>query len=133
MAKEYNRTDRLADAVQRILAKMLQFEVRDPRIGMVNINDVEVSRDLSFARVFVTLVDREDQADIDEAMKALNKATGFLRTKLAKELDTRIVPKLSFMYDKTSVDGQNLSHLIDRAVAEDRSHGNASVDPEDIE
>jgi ribosome-binding factor A len=132
MAKEYNRTDRLADAVQRLLAKMIQFEVRDPRIGMVNINDVEVSRDLSFARVYVTLVDREDEHDIAEAIKALNKATGFLRSLLAKELDTRITPKLSFIYDKTSVDGQNLSHLIDRAIAEDQLHGDASVDPDEI-
>ncbi len=54
MAREFNRTDRLADAVQRLLAQAIQFEIRDPRVGMVNINDVEVSRDLSFARVFVT-------------------------------------------------------------------------------
>lgn len=123
MAREFNRTDRLADALQRLLAQAIQFEVRDPRVGMVNINDVEVSRDLSFARVFVTFVDRETDEDIDKAVTALNKASGFLRSILAKELDIRITPRLSFIYDKTSVRGQQLSHLIDKAVAEDRAHG----------
>jgi ribosome-binding factor A len=131
MAKEFNRTDRLGDAVQRLLAKMIQFEVRDPRIGMININDVEVSRDLSFAKVFVTLVDRESEEDITAAITALNKATGFLRSLLAKELDTRITPKLKFIYDRTSVQGQQLSHLIDRAVSEDKSRQDNSPDTED--
>lgn len=128
MAREFNRTDRLADAVQRLLAQAIQFEVRDPRVGMVNINDVEVSRDLSFARVFVTFVDRETDEDIEKAVTALNKASGFLRSILAKELDIRITPRLSFIYDKTSVNGQHLSHLIDKAVAEDRCNGDDDQD-----
>jgi ribosome-binding factor A len=126
MAREFNRTDRLADAIQRLLAQAIQFEVRDPRVGMVNINDVEVSRDLSHARVFVTYVDRETDDEIDESTKALNKASGFLRSVLAKELDIRMTPRLSFIYDKTSVKGQALSSLIDRAVKEDRSRGDDS-------
>ncbi len=130
MAREFNRTDRLADAVQRLLAQAIQFEIRDPRVGMVNINDVEVSRDLSFARVFVTFVDRESDEEINEAVTALNKASGFLRSILAKELDIRVTPRLSFIYDKTSVNGQHLSHLIDKAVAEDRAHGGDDQDSE---
>lgn len=130
MAREFNRTDRLADAVQRLLAQAIQFEIRDPRVGMVNINDVEVSRDLSFARVFVTFVDRESDEDIDKAVTALNKASGFLRSILAKELDIRVTPRLSFIYDKTSVNGQHLSHLIDKAVAQDRAHGDDDQDRE---
>lgn len=126
MAREFNRTDRLADAIQRLLAQAIQFEVRDPRVGMVNINDVEVSRDLSHARVFVTYVDRETDDEIDESTKALNKASGFLRSVLAKELDIRMTPRLSFIYDKTSVKEQALSSLIDRAVKEDRSRGDDS-------
>ncbi|GAA5317108.1 MAG: 30S ribosome-binding factor RbfA [Candidatus Pelagadaptatus aseana] len=121
MAREFNRTDRLADAIQRFLAQAIQFEVRDPRVGMVNINDVEVSRDLSHARVYVTYVDRETDAEIEESTQALNKASGFLRSMLAKELDIRMTPRLNFIYDKTSVKGQALSSLIDRAVAQDQS------------
>lgn len=121
MAREFKRTDRLADAVQRILAQLIQFEVRDPRIGMVNINDVEVSRDLSVARVFVTFVGKESDEECETAAEALNKASGFLRSMLAKELDIRVTPRLSFHYDKTSVRGQQLSQLIDKAVKQDRA------------
>ncbi len=129
MAREFKRTDRLADAVQRILAQLIQFEVRDPRIGMVNINDVTVSRDLSFAKVFVTYVDRVTDEECEEATAALNKASGFLRTQLAKELDIRVTPRLSFVYDKTSVRGQQLSQLIDKAVREDQSANSDDNDP----
>ena len=122
MAREFKRTDRLGDAVQRILAQLIQFEIRDPRVGMVNINDVEVSRDLSYAKIFVTFVDKTSEEECLEGVSALNKASGFLRSLLAKQLDIRVTPKLSFRYDATSVKGQQLSQLIDKAVKEDRSH-----------
>lgn len=131
MARDFKRTDRLGDAVQRILAQLLQFEVRDPRIGMVNINDVEVSRDLAHARVFVTFVGKESDEQCEEAAEALNNASGFLRSRLAKELDIRTTPRLHFVYDKTSVRGQALSSLIDRAVKEDA--GNQSDNDTDVE
>lgn len=131
MAREFKRTDRLGDAVQRILAQLIQTEVRDPRIGMVNINDVEVSRDLSFAKVFVTFVDKTTEEECIEGVEALNKAAGFLRSMLSKELDIRITPKLSFRYDATSVKGQQLSQLIDKAVKQDRSHGSETDDSVD--
>ena len=122
MAREFSRTDRIADAIQRILAQLLQFEVRDPRIGMVNINDVQVTRDLAFAKVYVTFVGCETDDESKEAAEALNRASGFLRSRLAKELDIRTTPKLQFIYDATSVRGQALSSLIDKAVAADQAH-----------
>jgi len=131
MAREFKRTDRLGDAVQRILAQLIQVEVRDPRIGMVNINDVVVSRDLSFARVYVTFVGKDTEEACLEAAEALNKASGFLRSQLAKELNIRTTPRLQFIYDKTSVQGQHLSQLIDKAVRQDqstKSQGDASGD-----
>ncbi|WP_439133925.1 30S ribosome-binding factor RbfA [Pseudomaricurvus sp.] len=131
MAREFKRTDRLGDAVQRILAQLIQVEVRDPRIGMVNINDVVVSRDLSFARVYVTFVGKDTEEACLEAAEALNKASGFLRSQLAKELNIRTTPRLQFIYDKTSVQGQHLSQLIDKAVRQDqstKSQGDASSD-----
>jgi ribosome-binding factor A len=121
MARDFKRTDRLGDAIQRILAQLLQFEVRDPRIGMVNINDVVVSRDLSVARVYITFVGKESEEECKEAEKALNNAAGFLRSSLAKELDIRTTPRLMFIYDTTSVRGQALSSLIDKAVRQDRA------------
>ncbi len=133
MAREFKRTDRLGDAVQRVLAKLIQFEVRDPRIGMVNINDVVVSRDLANARVFVTFVGRDDEAECEIAAAALNKASGFLRSQLSKELDIRKTPSLQFKYDATSVRGQKLSALIDKAVGQDKNNAgdvDASSDAE---
>ena len=127
MAREFKRTDRLGDGIQRILAQLIQFEIRDPCVGMVNINDVEVSRDLAHARIFITFVGDKSDEEVTESVKVLNNAGGFLRTKLAKELDIRITPRLFFVYDKTSIRGQELSRLIDKAVAEDGSN-NDDVD-----
>ncbi|MEJ2415688.1 MAG: 30S ribosome-binding factor RbfA [Exilibacterium sp.] len=122
MAREFHRTDRVADAVQRHLAQIVQLEIRDPRVGMVNINGVEVSRDLAYAKVFVTFIDRDTDEECEIGALALNKAAGYLRTLLAKEMSMRTIPRLQFIFDKTAVRGQALSNLIDRAVAEDRAH-----------
>jgi ribosome-binding factor A len=131
MAREFTRTDRIGDAIQRILAQLIQFEMRDPRIGMVNINDVNVTRDLAFAKVFVTFVGCETDEESKDAAEALNGASGFLRSRLAKELDIRVTPRLQFIYDATSVNGQALSSLIDKAVAEDNAHEHKHDESED--
>ncbi|WP_193161509.1 30S ribosome-binding factor RbfA [Microbulbifer hainanensis] len=130
MAREFYRADRVADAMRRELAQLIQQEVRDPRLGMVNINDVEVTRDLTSAKVFVTLVGEDDPAAIKASMDVLNKAAGFLRSQLAREIQMRSVPRLQFRYDETSVRGQKLSALIDKAVKSDQSH-HASDDGDD--
>ena len=122
MGREFSRKDRLADAIQRTLAQLIQHEVRDPRVGMVNVNDVNVSRDLSTANVYVTFVGRDAREECEIAAAALNKAAGFLRTLLAREMDTRVTPRLVFHYDETSVRGQQLSQLIDKAIREDSDH-----------
>lgn len=122
MPREFTRSDRVSDAIQRLLGKIIPQEIRDPRIGMVNINDVTVTRDMAYAKVFVTFVGAETEAESLEAAKILNKAAGFLRTFLAKDLSMRTVPKLQFIYDKTAIRGQEISHLISRALAEDSQH-----------
>lgn len=120
MPREFTRSDRVADAIQRYLASMIQQEVRDPRVGMVNINEVKVTRDMAYAKVYVTLVGADEQTSLT-SVSVLNKASGFLRTLLAKQLSMRTVPRLQFYYDHTSVRGQELSSLIDRAVAADKA------------
>lgn len=120
MAREFKRSDRVGDAIQRNVAQLIQQEIRDPRIGMVNINDVVVTRDLAYAKVYVTFVGSEGDEESIEAAKLLNKASGFLRAQLSKEMNMRSTPRLTFYYDKTAVHGQALSHLIDKAVASDR-------------
>ncbi|UUA72165.1 30S ribosome-binding factor RbfA [Cellvibrio sp. QJXJ] len=122
MPREFTRSDRVSDAIQRILAQVIHSEIRDPRIGMVNINEVTVTRDMAYAKVYVTFVGVDDEKDSITAASILNKASGFLRTFIARELSMRTVPKLQFIYDKTSVKGQALSTLIERALKEDSLH-----------
>lgn len=122
MPREFFRSDRVADAIQRSLATAIRSEVRDPRLGLVNVNSVDVTRDLSLAKVYVTLVGAETDEQNEDAVKILNKAASFLRNVIAKEMTMRSVPKLSFFYDRTAVQGQKLSYLIDQAVASDSSN-----------
>lgn len=121
MPREFFRSDRVSDAIQRLLGQIIPQEIRDPRVGMVNINQVTVSRDMAHAKVYVTFVG-DNEATSLEAVNVLNKASGFLRTFVARELDMRTVPKLQFFYDKTAIRGQEISSLIDRALAEDKRH-----------
>lgn len=130
MPREFTRSDRVADAIQRLLATLIPQEVRDPRVGMVNINDVTVTRDMAYAKVYVTFVGDDDAEAAKEGVKALNKAAGFLRSLLAKELSMRSVPRLQFIYDKTSIRGQQLSSLIDLALAKDRALRGSDEDEE---
>lgn len=122
MPKEFSRQVRVADQVQRILAPLIQSNIADPRLGLVNINAVDVTRDYSIAKVYVTFVGDEAETNVEQSMQILNKVAGYLRTLLAKELNSRTTPRLSFVYDKTSVEGQRLSRLIDQAVATDRKN-----------
>ena len=121
MAREFTRADRVADAVKRILAMLIQQEINDPRVGMVNVNDVVVSRDLAIAKAYITFIGRDDDTQCAEGTVVLNKASGYLRSLLAKKLSLRTTPKLQFFYDKTPIRGQALSSLIDRALSEDKS------------
>ncbi len=124
MPKEFSRQNRVADQIHHALAQLIQTELGDPRIGMVNINQVDVSRDYANARVFVTFVDTN--ADTNAAIKALNHAAKHLRHCLAKSLNSRTTPRLQFVYDSTSVEGQRLSHLIDKAVKADNRESDDS-------
>lgn len=121
MAKEFARTDRVADAIQRVLASVIQQQMRDPRAHMVNINAVTVTRDIAYAKVFVTLIGRQDEEMCETVTKVLNRASGFLRNCVSRELDMRNTPKLQFIYDTTPLRGQQLSDLIDRALAKDKT------------
>ncbi len=96
MAREYSRTQRVADFLKQELATLIQFEVRDPRVGMVSITDVEVSRDMAYAKVFMTVLGKDTEEDVKESIDVLNKAAGFLRTQIAKSNNARTTPKLRF-------------------------------------
>ena len=120
MAREFNRTERVADFLKRELATLIQRELRDPRLGMVSVTDAEVSRDLAHARVYVTVLGKDTAADAKPSIDVLNQASGFLRSHLAKMSTARTTPKLKFVFDDSVGRGQALSSLIDNAVAADR-------------
>ncbi len=117
MPREFTRAERVSDAVQQELAVLIRDEVRDPRVGMVSVTDVDVSRDLAYAKIHVTFVGDRDQEEIDQAVKALNGAAGYLRKLLAASIKLRITPKLTFIYDESGRRGQHLSALIDYAMS----------------
>ena len=117
MPREFTRAERVSDAVQQELAVLIRDEVRDPRVGMVSVTAVDVSRDLAYAKIHVTFVGDRDQEEIDQAVKALNGAAGYLRKLLAASIKLRITPKLTFIYDESGRRGQHLSALIDYAMS----------------
>jgi ribosome-binding factor A len=114
MPREFSRSSRLADQIQRDLSDLIRLEVRDPRVGLVTVTEVEVSRDLSHAKVYVTSLAGSDQAA--QSQQALQHAAGFLRSRLAQSLKARTVPELHFVYDESVERGIRLSRLIDQAV-----------------
>ncbi|UAW97979.1 30S ribosome-binding factor RbfA [Halopseudomonas nanhaiensis] len=122
MAKEYSRTQRVADQMQRELALLIQREVRDPRLGMITVTAVDASRDLAHAKVFFTLLGNDSDEDVALNREILNEAGGFLRMQLGRVMKLRSIPQLHFHYDESIRRGVHLSSLIDRAVAEDREH-----------
>lgn len=115
MAKEFSRSQRVGEQIRRELADLLQFEVKDPRVGKVTLTEVEVTGDLAHAKIyFVT------QDDAEAATAALGKAAGFLRSQLSRRLLLRSVPQLHFVYDVSLDRGMHLSQLIDQAIASDK-------------
>lgn len=123
MAKEYSRTQRVADYLQRELAALVQQELRDPRLGMVSITGVDVSRDLGYAKVYFTLLGADSKEDAAESAGVLNKAAGFLRSQLSRDSNMRSVPQLRFHFDSSVGYGRNMEDLIKRAADADRELG----------
>ena len=117
MPREFSRNQRLGNQVLRTLAELLQFEVKDPRVQGVALTSVDLSRDLSVARVYWSLLDPE--ADAAAALEGLERATGFLRGRLGKAIKVRHVPELRFSHDDSAAEAARLSVLIDRTVSAD--------------
>lgn len=100
--------------MRRELADLLQFEVKDPRIGMVTITEVEVTGDMAHAKIFYSAAKASDAVQ-----KGLEKSSGFLRTQLAKRMLLRTVPQLHFVYDASIDNGMKMAQLINEAIASD--------------
>ena len=121
MAREFSRAQRVAQEIKKEIAVILQREVKDPRIGMVTVSDVEVSRDLAYAKIFVTFLFDEDQQQIEQRMLGLHKASPYIRCLLAKAMRLRIVPELRFVYDNSLVEGMRMSNLVTKVINQDKA------------
>lgn len=118
MPKEFSRARRVGEQLQRELADLIAREVHDPRVGMITITGVDVSKDLSVARVFFTRLVPSDNVTPQQAEAGLNHAAGFLRHQLSHRLALRGTPALVFKYDHSVERGIELSNLIDRVVSD---------------
>lgn len=121
MPKDFSRTVRVADLIQRELAQIIQREMADKKIGMVTVSAVRLSKDYKHAKVYVTVLQSGDKK-ITDTLLVLNDAAPFLRGVLAHTINLRTTPQLRFVYDQSIEYGVKLSAKIDKAVAEDEQH-----------
>ncbi len=106
-----NKQERIASIIRKNIAEIIQFEVKDPHLGFVSIPEVRVSKDFSYATVYVSFFKDED---IEPSLAALNKAKGFIRTELAHKLDTRRVPEIRFVLDEGYKREERISELLSK-------------------
>jgi len=118
MPREFKRSERVAGQLRRELAQVIQREVKDPAIGFISISDVEVTRDLAHAKVFVTVFETEKAA---ATLEALQRKGPYLRHRLSQEMRLRSVPELHFHHDSSVETGQRMDSLIEAALDSDRN------------
>ena len=123
---EYDRVLRIADFIRDELATIIQREMRDPRVGMVSVNEVSVSKDLSWADIYVSSIDSATPDERVKLIAVLNKASGYFRSELARRHTMRTTPKPRFHYDEIVEEGPRLEALIESAIkseVEQARHG----------
>ncbi len=113
--KGFSRKDRVSEQIRRELAELIRTELKDPRVGMISLTDVEITADYAHAKVFFsTLAGSEN---LPAVMEGLQKASGFLRRELGKRISIHMTPQLHFVFDQSLERGADLSKLIQQAVA----------------
>ncbi|MDH5611609.1 MAG: 30S ribosome-binding factor RbfA [Gammaproteobacteria bacterium] len=134
MPREFSRSQRMAEQIRRDLAEIVRDELKDPRMGFVSFSAVKLSRDLSNAIIYCSVMEEDKQ---EETMATLNRATGFLRSKLASRMLSRTVPWLKFVNDESLIRGAAMETLIRKAITQDESksaeapHDDADFDSND--
>jgi ribosome-binding factor A len=111
--REFSRSQRMGTQVLRTLSELLRFESKDPRLKGISLTAVELTRDLSVARVHFSLFNPDE--DVEPVIEGLAKANGFLRAKLGSELKVRHVPQLRFVHDDSAKYAAHISDLLDSA------------------
>ena len=116
MPREFSRSERMAEQLRRELAEIVRDEIKDPRLGFVSFTEVRMSRDLSHAVIYCSVLNSEDQA---ESIEILNRAVGFIRKEIARRIRARIVPTLKFAIDDSVMRGAAMDSLISKAIEKD--------------
>ncbi len=122
MPREYSRSTRVAEQLRRELAELLRHASKDPRLQQVTITDVEVTRDISYARVYFSQLD-DSAEQLALTQQALDRSAGFLRRELGRVMRLRHVPELKFLHDRSIAEGMRMDELIARARERDRQGG----------
>lgn len=104
-----NKQERIASIIRKNLAEIIQMELKNPHLGFVSIPEVKVSKDFSYAKVYVSFI---LEKDIKEGMEVLEHSKGFIRSSLAKKMDTRRCPELSFVLDEGYKNEQRITELL---------------------
>lgn len=117
MAREFARNARVSSQLHKELAVVMQTVMKDPRLGFVTVSDVEVSRDLAIAKIYVSLFDT-DAAQVSEKMAILTAAANYIRLEVGKRMKMRRVPHLKFLYDDALERGMRISKLLDGSDTE---------------
>ena len=113
--KGYSRKDRVSEQIRRELAELIRTELKDPRVGMISLTDVEVTSDYAHAKVYFSTLAGGD--NLPAVMTGLQKASGFLRRELGKRISIHMTPQLHFVFDQSLERGADLSKLIQEALA----------------
>lgn len=112
MPKEFGRSQRVASQMQKELAEIMQREVHDRRLGFVTVNEVVLSKDLAVAKIYITVLNAEDEAAKQANVKVLNEIAPFIRHELAKRMRLRHISELHFHYDHSFDTGMRVSELL---------------------
>ena len=117
MPREFSRSERMAELLRRELAEIVRDEIKDPRLGFITFTEVRMSRDLSHAVIYCSVLNSEDQI---ESIEVLNRAVGFIRKEVARRIKARIVPTLKFAIDDSIIRGAAMDSLISKAMQNDK-------------
>ncbi|MDR1855415.1 MAG: 30S ribosome-binding factor RbfA [Azoarcus sp.] len=129
MAKEFSRGQRVAEQIRRELAELIRQEVKDPRVGLISLTDVELTPDYAHAKVFFTALGGAEAAP--GILEGLRRASGFLRRALGQRIHIHTLPELHFQFDPSLEEGSRLSQLIDQTVREDEARARATGEQND--
>jgi len=120
MPREFSRSQRMAEQLRRELAEIIQDEIKDPRVGFISFTEVRMSRDLSHAVIYCSVLNSEQ---LEESIEILNSAAGFIRKSIGRRIRARIVPTLKFVADESIIRGEAMDELISEAIKSDQRSG----------